>query len=362
MDLAISFKDLSENFFRCTVCLDQFKNPELLPCLHRYCRDCLSTVIHASHDKKFNCPMCIKDYIIPEYEVDDFKTDFHMKSMLEFQKLQKSFGTEDLQKCVSCSDDSQVFAYCWKCTDFLCNQCYKAHISNKMFADHRTHTRKLENIDAKNLTLDKIPTLLVPNCHFHDDKEAILCCKTCRNLPVCVVCIYSKHKSHDIHDVTELANSERELLTPKLAEIDQQKGKIYEVRMKVHDVSIKLSENVSKKTLQVEDHHKLETHKINGLLSELTNMRGKQLKEIETRKRDEFCEINIKLEDELSQVRKKYDEIKKKNANTKYDVETKHVNEKSDKRESALSKKHGKLDAEFKKLMSTKNLIAQSND
>ncbi|PIK37228.1 hypothetical protein BSL78_25936 [Apostichopus japonicus] len=98
-------EDLTENFFMCSVCLDQFNEPKQLPCLHRYCNDCLRTVIQASHDGTIECPLCKQRCCIPNDGLDGFKTDFHMKSMLEFIELHKSLEKKDLKQCVSCLKD-----------------------------------------------------------------------------------------------------------------------------------------------------------------------------------------------------------------------------------------------------------------
>ncbi|PIK44996.1 hypothetical protein BSL78_18131 [Apostichopus japonicus] len=221
-------EDLAENFFMCSVCLDKFNEPKQLPCLHRYCNDCLRTVIQASHDGTIECPLCKQPCCIPEDGLDGFKTDFHMKSMLEIIELRESLEKKDLKQCVSCSKDVVCSAYCFKCRDFLCDECYKVHISNKMFTDHQPSTLKLENMTAKNLTMEEIAAMTEdPRCHFHIKEPAKLCCGTCQNEPVCLVCTYSQHKGHDLIDVTHLAKKERTLLNRNLAELSKHKTKLY---------------------------------------------------------------------------------------------------------------------------------------
>ncbi|XP_071854361.1 uncharacterized protein [Apostichopus japonicus] len=354
-------KDLTENFFLCSVCLNQFKEPKLLPCLHRYCRDCLNTVIQASQDGTVKCPLCQQDYVIPENGIDDFKTDFHMKSMLEFVIMQKAFENENVKQCVSCSENAKVCAYCFKCRDFLCDPCYMVHVNSKMFTEHQTHILKLDNVESRNLTLEKLSTLTEdPRCHIHMKKEAQLCCCTCRHVPVCIVCIYSKHKGHDLQDVSELAKREREVLKPKLAELNKHKDKLYDLTNKIESTMQKLNENAEKKTNRLIIQHKKQMQKINDKLDECIKVRKRGLKDIERGGKDKCDQITINLEEELNQVREKYDKIRK-NVKRQYDTAYEEFNQKCDQTESTFISKLESLNVCLRDLITTKDLRVKKN-
>ncbi|PIK45880.1 hypothetical protein BSL78_17259 [Apostichopus japonicus] len=354
--------DLAENFFMCSVCLGQFEEPKQLPCLHRYCRNCLKTVIQASYDGKLTCPLCKQEYVIPENGVDDFKTDFHMNSMLEFIQLQKSFENKDLKQCISCLKNKKVSAYCFKCRDNLCEQCYKVHLSSKMFTDHKTHILRLDNIEAKNMTLDKLTSLTEdPRCHIHDKKEAQLCCSSCRNVPVCLACTYNMHKGHDLHDVTEIADRERKLLKQELVELNKYKDKLYEVPTKIQINQQKLNENAMKRTERLRNQHQQQTNKIKYQFLECTKERKGVLDDIGSRKRDNDRQITLNLEKELVQVREKYDKIRK-TANQKYHNDSEEIINKCDEIESALKGKLRSLDANLKNLTTATYLLVNQNE
>ncbi|XP_071854634.1 uncharacterized protein [Apostichopus japonicus] len=356
MASSTSLTNLAENFFLCSVCLDQYKEPKQLPCLHRYCRNCLKTVIQASSGGKLKCPLCKQEYVIPEKGVDDFKTDFHMNSMLEFIQLQKSFENKDLKKCVSCFKNTEVSAYCFKCRDYLCEQCCKVHVISKMFIDHKTHILRLDNMEAKNMTLDKLTSLTEdPRCHIHEKKEAQLCCSSCGNVPVCSACTYNKHKGHDLHDVNELAECERKLLKQELAELTKYKSQLYGLQTSIQTTAEKLNRITIIKTEGFKNQHKHQTHKIKDQLAECTKERKRGLEHIERRRRVNDGQITLSLEKELSQVREKYDKLSK-TANKKYDKESEKFINKRDKTEGPLLRKLGSLDAHFKNLTTAKDL------
>ncbi|XP_071855589.1 uncharacterized protein [Apostichopus japonicus] len=347
-------QDMEKNFFRCSVCLDQLKDPKLLPCLHRYCSDCLKVVMQISDTETFKCPMCNQHHAIPANGVDGFKTDFHMKSMLEFIQLQKSFKEKEFKKCISCSQKKTVTAYCFKCKNFLCDPCYHFHIKNPMFIDHQPHTLNLESYEEQNLTLEKLAALTEdPRCHLHVKQQAQLCCCTCGNVPVCVTCTYSKHKGHDLHDVTELAKTEREALKFKMATLNEFDRKVSDLRNKLQSTSRRLRDNVASKSTQLTNQHKQQVNKIKYKIDENTSERERGLKDIETRRNYEICQIRNKREDELCQVREKYSVIID-DAGEIYDKETNKLRAKYDEIESALSRMLERLNDQMKGSHATK--------
>ncbi|PIK42951.1 hypothetical protein BSL78_20194 [Apostichopus japonicus] len=355
-------KDLAENFFMCSVCLDQFKEPKQLPCLHRYCKECLQKIIEASDDRKIKCPMCKQDFDILNNGVDYFKTDFHMKSMLEFITLQKSFENKDLKKCVSCSKNTEVSAYCFKCKDFLCNQCHGLHVSSKMFTDHRPRTLKLDNIEANNLTLDKLAALTEdPRCHAHVKKEAHLCCSSCENVPVCVACTYSQHKGHDLHDVTELAERERKLLNPKLTELNIYKDKLYDLPNRIKSTSQKLHANAENMAEKMINQHKQQALKIKRKLAKRAMERTKGLNDIEERRKDEVNQNNVNWELEVDQMNEKYIGIMR-TTKRKYANESESFTNKCNENDGVLYRKLGELDANLKDLKTAKEIITKDNE
>ncbi|XP_071845546.1 uncharacterized protein [Apostichopus japonicus] len=354
-------EDLTENFFKCSVCLDQFNEPKLLPCLHRYCNDCLRKVFQASHDGTIECPLCKQRCCIPEDGLDGFKTDFHMKSVLEFIELRKSFEKKDFKQCVSCSKDVVCSAYCFKCRDFLCDECYKVHISNKMFTDHQPSTLKLENMAAQNLTMEEIAAMTEdPRCHFHIKEQAKLCCGTCQNEPVCLVCTHGQHKGHDLIDVTHLAQKERTLLNRNLAELSKHKTKLYALPEKVQMALVKLNENVTKKTKLLTIQYEEQAKKIKEKLAVCNDEREKGAADIENRRGCEKREITVKHEEEMNRLIMKHQE-NMKSTDVKYDQELEEFKDNCKETEGEFFKKLGELDSNFKTLTKAKDLLTSQN-
>ena len=54
-------KKLAEHF-ECTVCMEQFKKPKVLPCLHTFCMMCLQKLLKKQgSDHIITCPECRQD-------------------------------------------------------------------------------------------------------------------------------------------------------------------------------------------------------------------------------------------------------------------------------------------------------------
>ena len=49
-----------EKQVECPICLEQFKEPKVLSCLHSYCKSCLQKYVTKTSDKqhKITCPEC----------------------------------------------------------------------------------------------------------------------------------------------------------------------------------------------------------------------------------------------------------------------------------------------------------------
>ncbi|PIK38854.1 hypothetical protein BSL78_24292 [Apostichopus japonicus] len=231
--------------------------------------------------------------------------------------------------------------------------------SSKMFTDHQPLTLKLDNKETKNLTLEKLAALTVdPRCIVHVKEKANLCCSSCGNVPVCIICIYSKHKGHDLHDVTELAKGERELLKPKLAELNMYRAKLYELPKKVGIAAQTLKENIDEKTEKFMNQHKQQTHKIKEKLAKRTKERKRGILEIENRRKDENKQTSLNFEKELSQLKEKYDKIRERTEN-KYDKECEEFNVKCDEKDGAFLEKLRSLDVSFKNLTTANGLLAK---
>ncbi|XP_015773537.1 PREDICTED: tripartite motif-containing protein 45-like [Acropora digitifera] len=53
---------IAEKHLECAVCMEHFKEPKVLPCLHTFCKDCLKVLIKKQgSDHVITCPECRQD-------------------------------------------------------------------------------------------------------------------------------------------------------------------------------------------------------------------------------------------------------------------------------------------------------------
>ncbi|KAJ8032633.1 Transcription intermediary factor 1-beta [Holothuria leucospilota] len=231
-----------------------------------------------------------------------------MKNLVEYVQIQQSLRSDQMRECYGSSKQLRVTAYCFKCNDFLCQDCHNFHVKNKLLKDHQKHTLSLEDIESKRITIEKLASMRdAPRCLTHPEKVSELYCKTCDNLPVCMACMLGVHKGHDLHEVRALAKSKREMLAQKLETLEkvykernltipgQAKEKLLSNAKSEKEISLKMYESKVKKT-------KTEIDDVEKRREEI------QLEKQNTEKQI-FDSLQIEKEKEIEMVNKKYEEL-----------------------------------------------------
>ena len=214
-------KNLEEKFLQCPVCLEQLRDPRSLPCLHRYCSNCLETLI-IQRQRTISCPECRTEYNIPSDGVNGFKKDFHIQNIIEFVNLEVSLKNRQDRQCCGCSKTLTAAAFSFKCSGYLCTDCFIFHTKNHMVKDHMPHLLSLKDLEVGNIPVENLLRRKdMPRCKNHAENITQLCCKSCSNLVICVACTYGEHKIHDIEDASTLAKTERERLSKCIAQVDE---------------------------------------------------------------------------------------------------------------------------------------------
>ncbi|XP_055959312.1 tripartite motif-containing protein 2-like [Patella vulgata] len=121
-----------DNTHSCSICLEDFTKPKILPCFHTFCEQCIDDHIKAhSHLNKFNCPNCRIDIQIPDGGASGFSTNFYIQLK---SKTEKHFCPRHKTKEI----------------EFYCRDCSVATCSNCVILDHRNHTvADLQEVDQE---------------------------------------------------------------------------------------------------------------------------------------------------------------------------------------------------------------------
>ena len=129
-----------ENFLSCIVCSERFLDPQLLPCQHTFCENCLYGI---TDDGEIECPKCHEvcplEDVEPDYRMCMFLDEFSNESADSkgakpgTERHEKNQGGEKL--CELCEEKS-VAHWCTDCEQWLCEHCKKIHLKSKATKNH----------------------------------------------------------------------------------------------------------------------------------------------------------------------------------------------------------------------------------
>lgn len=214
-----TLKEIQDQFLKCPVCLQSYSSPKLLPCLHTFCRQCLTEVLKKSIDddnipvengvddvfielpgskKHFNCPVCRADIElnIPAgnsnmNQWSEMFPDNHFVSSL-MEKIDMQSTDKYCESC--CRDGQRIGAkaenWCQTCKIVFCDSCIKAHNVIKACREHIVLSLK----DMRNDPLESIRSNKkeIP-CFHHRDKVIEYYCVDC-HVTICSSCVAVQHR------------------------------------------------------------------------------------------------------------------------------------------------------------------------
>ena len=177
--------------FKCSICLELFNDPRVLPCLHTYCLKCLQGLV-SDQKSDLSCPQCRAKHEIPKGDVTNFLCDLSILPELEAAKTDMR-RKEETKICGLCTSGEVAVGYCQDCGEYLCQCCQDiVHKKVKLFATH-----KITSVEESTSSLIITHTIIQPAvCPHHPKYELEIFCKTC-DIVVCSMCMLeSTHKGH----------------------------------------------------------------------------------------------------------------------------------------------------------------------
>ncbi|XP_041739378.1 uncharacterized protein LOC121571770 [Coregonus clupeaformis] len=149
----------------CGLCCTELKpdrNPQLLPCLHSVCQECVP-----QSDFKTECPVCGRQYTSSE--------------IIDYPFL-PTFASDSKTWCGGC-DEPVVCGWCVECDEPLCSVCVAAHKRVKLTRDHNVLPQLPPGFSRTAL------------CPVHKREQMKFFCVTCDQL-TCRDCQLTFHREH----------------------------------------------------------------------------------------------------------------------------------------------------------------------
>ncbi|XP_057268644.1 tripartite motif-containing protein 3 [Pezoporus wallicus] len=136
-------RQIDQQFLVCSICLDRYRNPKVLPCLHTFCERCLQNYIPAQ-SLSLSCPVCRQTSILPERGVPALQNNFFITNLMEVLQRDPDsaapgpapgsgpLGTGPAPPLCCPNHHGEVMEfYCEPCETAVCRECTEG--------EHREH-------------------------------------------------------------------------------------------------------------------------------------------------------------------------------------------------------------------------------
>ncbi|KAJ8043097.1 E3 ubiquitin-protein ligase TRIM56 [Holothuria leucospilota] len=185
--------DLSEDFLQCSICMNQYNKPLMLPCVHSFCSRCLEEYERNRQHQPFSCPTCRRIVDLPRNGVKDLPNNFFLTNLMErLEVVEKLSKQSQIAQCIFCKKDFDI-SFCIDCKIHLCQNCKQTHSRLPGSTDHTIiPAGKLSDANY----LKKVTSARAPQCNKHPKENMRFYCTTCNQL-VCRDCTILSHREHE---------------------------------------------------------------------------------------------------------------------------------------------------------------------
>ena len=265
----------------CAVCLEQYTEPKVLPCLHYYCKLCV--VKMTAKRSPLSCPTCRKETKIGVGKEDELPTAHFINRLKELHAKQEKALSRNVFCEICTKHRIQAESFCKQCQKFICKRCVTSHaLMASLFEGHEVisieNFEKLsqEEVFSRNSTKKK--------CRVHD-KTLKIYCYQCKAL-ICRDCIIIDHRDHKIQFNGIAADKKRDDLKENLTPLTQIETELSEAVM-----------NIERATKEIIDQG-------GNLASEIESSFVKLQKILNDCKAELLIELQMKIELKLEALKK----------------------------------------------------------
>ncbi|XP_078603140.1 E3 ubiquitin-protein ligase TRIM56-like [Branchiostoma floridae x Branchiostoma japonicum] len=217
-----AISEITDEFLVCQICLEDFRQPKMLPCLHTFCQPCLERLLATQPVGKLNCPTCRQDVPLTENGVQGLNSNFLVGKLHDILQQQPR-GKEDTDEppakrvpCTACKRGNPAEFYCVECTDYLCHMCNDTHRGLKMSKYHKVLT--IQDLKSGQLATE-LRARQTSTCEDHNELNKFYC-DTCHQV-ICLHCVVTSHKDHQYVEIEEAAEREKAKIKAKLLTVKE---------------------------------------------------------------------------------------------------------------------------------------------
>ncbi|PAA86352.1 hypothetical protein BOX15_Mlig033102g1 [Macrostomum lignano] len=271
-------QEIHDEFLVCKICMEPFKTPKCLACLHTFCEVCIENHIASeaaykkySDYREFTCPLCRKRTQLPLGGAKKLPDNFLISNLSDTMDRQKVSGTANCDICKTVAKKlKDAASKCLDCNKLLCSSCVEQHKETKVTRDHSIFDVETEK--------DVI-------CKEHEDEVVRFYCEPCQAC-ICIICTFNEHKDHEVSNFSEAVvkykadiegilvdcKSKIEVYEKYVERVAGTERQITEAEQKIRELAIEFISDIRQREKQ--------------LIDEIHNLYGKQTMEVIGRKAD----------------------------------------------------------------------------
>ncbi|XP_064596427.1 E3 ubiquitin-protein ligase Midline-1-like [Liolophura sinensis] len=212
-------KQNREDVLTCSICMETFRKPVMLPCQHSFCRECID--LYAAKSKSvqtdetsgstglISCPVCRAPTNLGREGVAGLLPNFHLAEMVE--RFSSVVMVEDeIPYCSLCVDNqAKAVKFCTSCGVFYCEECLaNFHPMRGPLKRHRliSALEYLSQETSQGQVSRDHQSAQQPSCARHC-QPFILFCEPCR-MVICLGCVVD-HPGHAMRDIPSSAENDK---------------------------------------------------------------------------------------------------------------------------------------------------------
>ncbi|XP_070548130.1 tripartite motif-containing protein 2-like [Ptychodera flava] len=163
---------IDDDYVACSICLERYMKPKVLPCLHTFCERCLCGWVEKHGE--LNCPACKTPCDLQDGGISELKDNFFMSSLVDLVIERRHIASGQERVCELC-EDKEVSHFCIECCQYLCENCERLHRKIKATKSHKVRLiSELDEPESERLSFAQD----VVNCQKHPESKVIFYCDT----------------------------------------------------------------------------------------------------------------------------------------------------------------------------------------